>query len=66
MACANRNSILVKGVSLARLEMVIIRPAEGSPVAKVELAMEPNETRTPDIWTHTLEVDYSERGQWSN
>ncbi|EFX78124.1 hypothetical protein DAPPUDRAFT_105366 [Daphnia pulex] len=53
-------------VSLARLEMVIIRPAGGSPFAKVEFAMKPKVTPTPKIWTYTLEVDYSERGQWSN
>ncbi|EFX78117.1 hypothetical protein DAPPUDRAFT_105352 [Daphnia pulex] len=53
-------------VSLARLEMVIIRPARGSPDAKVEFAMKPKVTPTPKIWTCTLEVDYSERGQWSN
>jgi hypothetical protein len=68
MACANRLFYFgERRVSLSRLEMVVIRPAGGSPDAKVELAMISNVTRKPDTWIPTLEVGSFERGQpWSN
>ena len=66
--CTARNTILAKGESRARLEMVVIRPAGGSPVAKLELAIvlgrEMKNRRRGFIYT--LEVDNYERGQWSN
>jgi hypothetical protein len=68
MACANRLFYFgERRVSLSRLEMVVIRPAGGSPDAKVELAMISNVTRKPDTWIPTLEVGSFEWGQpWSN